>query len=245
MSQFKTDIVILGAGIGGYETFRSLAKLLKHRGINKKITIVDRNNYFTFTPMLHEVASGSVEPQHCTIALRELVYNTPHSFLKATIHSINVSQKTVLTSQGELHYDYCVVALGSGVNYFNTPGAEQYCYGVRTLTAATKLHEELFQRLECEDQPELTLSVIGGGFTGVEVAGQFSYLINRDLKKLYPEKKLPFNSLKLEIAYLRFCHKKCNKECLLILQNRGYSFVLPRKLKRCAKENFCLLLENA
>lgn len=190
MPSFKTDIAILGAGIGGYETFRSLARLLKRKGIAKKITIIDQNNYFTFTPMLHEVASGSIEPQHCTIPLRELVYKTPHTFLKARVEKIDPEQKIISTSQGELQYEYCVVALGSSVNYFNTLGAEQYCYGVRTLPRAMELHEELFRRLESTTQQELVLTVVGGGFTGVEVAGQLAHLARRDIKKLYPEKKI-------------------------------------------------------
>jgi NADH dehydrogenase len=82
MQALKTDILILGAGIGGYEAFRALAKKIAKNGLNKKITIVDQNNYFTFTPLLHEVASGSIEPRQAAIPLRELIQNTPHDFFK-------------------------------------------------------------------------------------------------------------------------------------------------------------------
>lgn len=202
-NHLTTDVVILGAGIGGYETFRTLAKLLKRRGLNKKITIVDQNNYFTFTPMLHEVASGSIEPQHAAIPLRELVYKTPHTFLKATIQKIDPQEKIIFTSQGELRYEFCVIAMGSGVNYFNTPGAEENCYGVRTLPEAMRLHEEIFHQLECQNQGELTFTVVGGGFTGVEVAGQLMYLVNHDLKKLYPEKRISVNLIEAGETLLR------------------------------------------
>ncbi|KKS70733.1 MAG: NADH dehydrogenase, partial [Candidatus Magasanikbacteria bacterium GW2011_GWE2_42_7] len=82
------DILILGAGIGGYETFRSLAKRLK-KFQDRRITIVDKNNYFTFVPMLHEAATGSIEPTHCAIPLRALVAGTPHTFCKASIEKID------------------------------------------------------------------------------------------------------------------------------------------------------------
>ena len=90
---FKTDVVILGAGVGGYEAFRTLTDQLKHHNLKKKITLIDRNNYFTFTPMLHEVASGSVLPTHAAVAIRELIYKTPHQFLKATVKKIDPKNK--------------------------------------------------------------------------------------------------------------------------------------------------------
>ena len=80
----KTDILILGAGIGGYETFRTLQKLFKRHGIHKTITIVDQNNFFTFVPLMHEAATGSVEPDHCAIPMRELIM-APHRFVKASV----------------------------------------------------------------------------------------------------------------------------------------------------------------
>jgi NADH:ubiquinone reductase (H+-translocating) len=184
---FKTDIAILGAGIGGYETFRTLAKLLKKYQINKEITIVDKNSYFTFTPMLHEVASGSIEPSHCAIPLRELVSGTPHRFLRTGVSHIDPAAKVIETERGTLSYDYAVVALGSGVNYFNTPGAAEFSYQVRTLPEAMRLREKLMERLEEEET--INITVVGGGYTGIETASQLLYLVNRDLKKLYPEKK--------------------------------------------------------
>ena len=96
--KLHADILILGAGIGGYEVYRTLNKLLRRRQLNQIITIVDRDNYFTFAPLLHEVASGSVEPSHCAIPLREIVYKTPHQFIKAEALKIDPKKKIVATS---------------------------------------------------------------------------------------------------------------------------------------------------
>lgn len=181
-----TDILILGAGIGGFETFRTLAKLLKRNGLKKTITIVDQNNYFTFAPLLHEVAAGAVEPGHAAFPLRELVYRTPHKFIRARLEKIIPLEKKALTSAGEITYDFCVVALGSGVNFYGTQGAKTFSYTVRTLTAAMALREALIKKVEGSDNTT-AITVVGGGFTGVEVAGQLAHLVKHDLKKLFPE----------------------------------------------------------
>ena len=182
----ETDILILGAGIGGYQTFRVLEKYLKKERLHRKITIVDRNNYFTFVPMLYEAATGSIEPTHCAIPLRALVAGTPHTFCKASVEYIDPKKKIVKTSVGSMSYQYCVIALGSVTNYFKTPGAKEHSQHVRTLDGAMRLKHEFIHTLEtCGDEP-VTLNIVGGGYTGVEVAGQYADLAKKDLKQLYP-----------------------------------------------------------
>lgn len=187
--KIKADILILGAGIGGYAAFKNLSKELKKNNINKKITIIDTNNYFTFTPLLHEVASGSIEPSHATIPLKELAYNTSHQYIKATVEKILPGKNMVETSIGNISYNYCVTAIGSGVNYYGIKGAAEFSYSVRTLQTAVNLRSSIIKKLESCDQ-ELNINVVGGGFTGIEVAGQFSSLASHDLKKLYPKTKI-------------------------------------------------------
>jgi len=186
-TQLKTDILILGAGIAGYETFRSLAKQLDRKGIHKHITIVDKNNFFTFVPMLHEVAAGAIEPTHCAIPLRELVHKTPHTFFRAEVQSVDPKTKTVQTSRGPISYEYCVVALGSTTNYFTIPGAGEHTYHVRSLDGAMKLHHDFIEILENNPAKRIDLVIVGGGYTGVEVAGQFSDFATKDIATLYPE----------------------------------------------------------
>lgn len=185
----KTDILILGAGIGGYATFKNLAKELKKNNLRKTITLIDSNNFFTFVPLLHEVASGSIEPGHATIPLQELVYGTPYQYIKATVEKIFPEKNLVQTSVGNISYDYCVTAVGSGVNYYGIKGAAEFSYSVRTLRSAMDLRSSIIKKLESCDQ-ELNINVVGGGFTGIEVAGQISSLATHDLKKLYPHTKI-------------------------------------------------------
>lgn len=192
--EIKADILILGAGIGGYAAFKNLAKELKKNHVNKTITIIDANNFFTFTPLLHEVASGSIEPGHATIPLQELVYSTPHNYIKATIEKIFPEKNKVQTSIGNISYEYCVVAIGSGVNYYGVKGAAEFSYSVRTIRSAMKLRSAIINKLESCDR-ELDINIVGGGFTGIEVAGQISSLVSHDLKKLYSKTKFNINIL--------------------------------------------------
>jgi len=184
------DILILGAGIGGFEAFRTLNKLNKRYNLGKKITIVDRNNYFTFVPMLHEVAAGSIEPTHATYPLRELTNDTPHHFVKANVEHIDPEGRLVTTSMGKISYDYCVVALGSGPNYFDIPGAKEYTNTVRTMRQALKLKYDIIRELERCDEDGLHVTVVGGGYTGVEVVGQFCDLAEKEVRHLYPNKRI-------------------------------------------------------
>ena len=234
-SELTTDILVLGAGIGGYETFRTLARLLKRYGIKKTITIVDQNNYFTFTPLLHEVASGAVEPTHATLPLQELVYGTPHRFLKAAVTKIDPKKKVVETSAGPIGYAYCVVALGSTTNYFGVPGAEQNAYHTRSLAGAMILRHNLIEKLE-SSQTEITITVVGGGFTGVEVAGQLAYFANHDLAKLYPQKKIAITLVQttgvvvptLPVNAQQLIIKRLKKMGVIILFNTAVQEVRPR-----------------
>jgi len=187
------DILILGAGIGGFEAFRTLNKLIKRHNLGKKITIVDQNNYFTFVPMLHEVAAGSIEPTHATYPLRELTHKTPHNFVKATVEHIDPKSRTVETSMGNISYDYCVIALGSSTNYFDIPGAKGHTHTVRTLGEALKLKYTIIHELENCNSGEVRVTVVGGGYTGVEMIGQFCDLVNKEVSNLYPNKRVVLN----------------------------------------------------
>jgi len=192
-NKIKTDILILGAGIAGYETFRTLKKYLRRYRLDKKITIVDKNNFFTFVPMLHEAATGSIEPAHAAIPLRELVHGSQHEFIKAAVKSVDPKKNVVKTNEHTISYDYVVIALGSSINFFGTKGAAEHAYHVRTLSSAMQLRHDFLKTLETCHDNTLTMNIVGGGYTGIEVAGQYCDLAHDDIKKLYPEKTININ----------------------------------------------------
>lgn len=241
-----TNILILGAGIGGYEAFRSLAKRLKRAGIKKKITIVDENNYFTFIPLLHEVASGAVEPEHCTLALREVTAGTPYEFIKGRVVKIDPIKKLVALNCpeadcGGISYDICIIALGSTINYSGVDGAAEHSYHIRTLGNALSFRRALIDRFD-SPETEVTVSVIGGGTTGVEVAGQIGYLLNHDLKRLYPNKT---GAVRLVESSTELAGRLPPKARLLIarrLRRLGIQVLLGTGVKAVGTDE--LILEN-
>ncbi len=215
----RTDILILGGGIGGYEVYRQLAKDLRRAGLPLQITLVDANTYYTFTPMLHEAATGAVEPMHCAISLRELV-REPHQFVQAKVEKIDPTKKSVQTTAGVIEYEWCVVALGSTVNYFSVPGAAEHTHNVRTLDAAKQLHADLVEHLE-KNTKELNITVVGGGWTGVEVAGQYGQLLNKDIKRYYPHKKITITLLESSSTVLSRLSPDVSAEVTKRLQKDG------------------------
>lgn len=182
-------IVIAGAGLGGFQAFVTLKKLLKKYQLPHTITLINNTNYFTFVPMLHEVATGSIEPSHVALPLRELMVGTPHRFLQAYVQNIDLKKQSVMTSHGAVPYDHIIVALGSGVNFFNTPGAKEFAKTVRTLPEALAMRERLLSLLETDKQV-LEVSIVGGGYTGVELAGQLGDFAHKEVRKLYPGREL-------------------------------------------------------
>lgn len=182
MKSKKTDIIILGGGIGGYETYRSLAARLASNNSTKKITLIDKNDYFTFVPLLHEVATDTISGAHTIIPLFELLKDTPHEFIQASVQFIDPDKKKVTTDKEIITYDYCVVALGSTVNYFGIQGAEKNTLPIRTYTDAMTLQKKIHSVLDISLTKPITINIIGGGFTGIEIAGQVHDVIKKFIK---------------------------------------------------------------
>ena len=172
-------VLILGGGFGGIYAALRLEKLLaRHGGL--EVTLVTRDNYFLFTPMLPEVAAGELEQSTIVNPLRRLLRRVK-SFV-GTIESIDLEARQVIASHGfdghrhQLPYDELIVALGAGTNLFNLPGVEASCLTLKTLGDAVAVRNQLITALEeanseCaagERQPLLTFIVAGGGFAGVE-----------------------------------------------------------------------------
>lgn len=240
LEKIKTDIVILGAGIGGYEAFRTLHRSLRRKGLGAQITIVNENNYFTFIPLLHEVATGSVESTHASIPLRELVHNTPHTFIKAKVEKIDSEKKEVYTSRGVISYTYCIIALGSAINIYGVPGAEEHTHHVRNLQEALFLKHSLIEKLENCESEEFTITIVGGGYVGVEIAGQYGVLKNGDLKKLYPHKKILVRMIESNNSILSAMKPGIQTAVTRRLEKLGIEFIYNNSVVKVTKNSVIL-----
>lgn len=187
-----TRILILGAGFGGVYTAKHLHRRF-HGNTNVEIVIVSENNYFLFTPFLHEVATGGISPEHTLESLRKLFPCCNVKLYLTHVKRLIPAQKMVETDMGMLDYDYCVIALGAKTNYFGVKGAQQHAFGLKTLDDALRLKRHcirLFERAALEENPEekkklLRFCIVGGGPTGVELAAEMAEFISGTLAQLY------------------------------------------------------------
>src|SRR6516225_11679185 len=198
----KKRILILGGGFGGVYAALHLEKLLSAR-LTKgeaEITLVNRDNFFLFTPMLHEVAASDLEITNIVNPLRKLLQHTQVVVGQAT--RIDLPNQRVSIQRGsknksdELIYDHLVLALGSHTNYFNLPGLEEFSVAMKTLPDAVQLRAQIIQHLEdanseCilnDRRSLLTFVVAGGGFAGVETVAAINDFV-REALKFYPNLK--------------------------------------------------------
>jgi NADH dehydrogenase len=192
-------ILVLGGGFAGVETVRALEKRLGGRQ-DVEIWLVNQDNFMLFTPLLPEVCSGVLEPRHVVSPLRGMVKRPSTWCITADVEGIDLDARvvTVLGGDGDLHrlsYDWLVLAVGGVTHTFGIPGIDQYAMGMKTLADAFGLRNriiEMFERAELEEDPEqrraqLTFVVGGGGFSGVETAGELEDFVRRVRKRYYPK----------------------------------------------------------
>lgn len=187
-------IVIVGGGFAGIAVARRLERRL--RPSEAEIVLLSRNNYSLFTPMLPEVTSGELEVRHIVTPIRAQVRRT--RFVLADVDAIDVHRKTVtyhhvLTGRTVVQpYDHVVLALGSSTSDFGLPGVAEHTWALKTLEDADALRNHLVWLLELADTIDddarrdrlMTLVVVGGGFTGVETAGEITEMF-RDVLRFY------------------------------------------------------------
>src|SRR5207247_1289971 len=189
-------VVILGGGFAGLTTAIELQKRVPS-GVPLDITLVNRDNFFLFTPMLHEVAASDLDLTHIVNPVRKLLRRV--SFFCGDVESIDLSEKKVVVSHGddhhehELEYDHLVLALGSITNFYNVPGLQERALTMKSLGDAVYLRNRLISHLEQADfecaAPErerlLTVVVAGGGFAGVETIAAINEFL-REALVCYP-----------------------------------------------------------
>ncbi len=196
LARNKKKIVILGGGFAGVECAR---RLEKEFGNNPEIELVmvSEDNFLLFTPMLPQVASGMIETRHIVLPIRTICKKT--KFYESRIKNIDPYGKIVtLWGTGDkrsisLHYDFLVVALGSETNFFGMADVEKNAYTMKTLNDAVMLRNrviDMLEQAENETNPILRKSflnfvVVGGGFAGIETAGELMDLL-LDARKYYP-----------------------------------------------------------
>jgi len=176
----RPKIVILGGGFGGLAAARALYKAAD-------VTVVDRHNYQTFLPLLYQVSTAGLAADHVAYPIRGALRKTSVKFRMASPISIDHQNKEVkLDSSENLKFDHLIVALGSVTADFGIAGVKEFSLGMKSVSEALTIRAEIMRRFEdlcrLEDGSKFFVTVIGGGPTGVEMAGAISELIRGPLK---------------------------------------------------------------
>lgn len=170
----RPKVVILGAGFGGLTAARELDKFAE-------VTLVDRHNFQTFLPLLYQVSTAGLAADHVAYPIRGALRKTKVKFRMGSPIAVDHKNKTVkLDSSEVLDFDYLIVALGSATNDFGIKGVADNALGMKTVNEALNIRSEIMRRFEdlCrfEDDTKFSIAVIGGGPTGVEMAGAIAEL---------------------------------------------------------------------
>ena len=193
MSAVK-KVVVAGAGFGGLKAYRRLAKQFKNNSA-VELTLINDVNYFLFTPLLHEVATGSLFPENIIVPLPPLATGPGRRFFVGRVESVLLNNQEVLTSHGAVKYDYLVLALGSENNFYDTPGAAEHTLPLKDLDDAARIKNQIISRFEeaqhysadrAKFKELLTFVIVGGGPAGVEMAGELADFCRGTFAKLYP-----------------------------------------------------------
>jgi NADH dehydrogenase len=191
-------VLILGGGFGGLYAALELDKHIGKRD-DIEVTLVNRENFFSFTPMLHEVAASDLDVTHIVNPVRKMLKHV--RFFLGDVESVDLDRRTVTVAHGferhthELAYDHLILSLGSTSNFFGLPGLEERALTMKSLADASGLRNRLIEHLEeadtecaakaCARGPLLTCVVAGGGFAGVETIAAINDFV-RGAVRFYP-----------------------------------------------------------
>ena len=186
----KKRIVIVGGGLGGLELAFKLVD------DDYQVILVDKNNYHQFPPLIYQVASGGLEPSSISFPFRRLFQGKKDFFFRmAEVESVNTAKKSINTTVGEIEYDYLVLAFGAKTNFFGNKDIEATTLPMKSVSEAMKLRNTILRNLELaltEEDPArkqalMNIVVVGGGASGVEIAGAVAEMKKNIIARDYPD----------------------------------------------------------
>ncbi|MCR5077184.1 MAG: NAD(P)/FAD-dependent oxidoreductase [Prevotella sp.] len=186
----KKRVVIVGGGLGGLELAFRLTKE------NFQVVLVDKNNYHQFPPLIYQVASAGLEPSSISFPFRRLFQgNRDFFFRMAEVQAVDTAEKAILTTIGTIHYDWLVLAAGATTNFFGNKAIEASTLPMKSVSEAMRLRNTILhnlERAETEEDPVrkqalMNVVVVGGGASGVEIAGAIAEMKKNVIQRDYPD----------------------------------------------------------
>jgi NADH:ubiquinone reductase (H+-translocating) len=236
-------LLILGAGSAGIAAALQLKKAFA-RTPEIEVSLVDQQNYHFVIPMIYQVVAGSVEPSFISFPLRILLRQKPAAgqfrFIQGRVQSIDIERKKVVTGDGELDWDYLVIALGSTPNFFGMNDVEKNAIRFRSLRDAIDIHNRILDNyeaalLEKDEQRRrelLTFVVVGGGPAGVELSAHIQDFVLKALVRDYPSLTPQFRIILVEAqdTLLSGMKPKTSELALARLRSRGVAVLLKTRI---------------
>ena len=193
------NIVIIGAGFAGLKLARKL-----NDDPNFKVTLIDRNNYHQFQPLLYQVATANLDASNISFPLRNIFQNSKNVQVRITeLLSVDTENNSIETSSGKIDYDYLVIATGADTNYFGNKDLKAHAFPMKSTLEALQLRNQIIQNFEDASvsgnketiEKLLNIVIVGGGPTGIELSGALAEMKHEKLPKEYPE--LDFRKMKI------------------------------------------------
>ncbi len=233
----KPRIVIVGGGFAGLKLAMKLSKS------DFQIILLDKNNYHQFQPLFYQVATAGLEPSSISFPLRKIFQKHKNiHFRIAELQRIDAENKEIITSIGKLNYQYLVLALGADTNFFGMKDIEANAIPMKSTPEALFIRNTILMNYETavnindrdEETALMNIVIVGGGPTGVELAGALAEMRKYVLPKDYPE--LDFTNMKIYLLeansrLLKSMKEKSSKRALQYLQNLGVNVRLNASVK--------------
>jgi NADH:ubiquinone reductase (H+-translocating) len=233
-------IVIVGGGFGGIYTLKNLHKIF-HNKNEISITLINENNYFLFTPLLHEIATGNINPENAIEPIRKVLGCCVSSLVSGKVTKVDNINNFVITTEGQVSFDYLVLAHGAETNFYNIKGAKENSFTLKSLNDAIKIKNRCIELIEeaskIKDREErknkLRFVVVGGGPTGVELVSEMQEFLKNTFSKYYPKDLIEDISIILVhngSEVLPQFPKKIREKSLGILNKKGIKVLLNAKV---------------
>jgi NADH dehydrogenase len=241
-------VVVVGAGFAGLQAVKALAKI----NPPVRVTLLEQHNYHLFQPLLYQLATGLVQPADIAHPVRGIVRRYRRTSVRmATVSAVDLDARQVLTEEGgRFGYDHLILAAGATTATFGIPGVEEHSFPLKSMPDALRLRAHLLRQFELAendpaeiDRGALTVVVVGGGPTGVEMAGALHELFKHVLVHDFPE--LDINRAKVVLLeamdhLLAPFHPSSRQHALDILAKRGVEVRLGQALERATPNEVVL-----
>lgn len=245
----KPKIVVLGAGYAGLRTARRLASLLSSDEAD--IVLVNKHNYHYEATWLHEVAAGTLKPNQARFMISDVLNPNRIRLIYDEVQQIVQSEQRVLLKNGEITYDYLVVALGFESNTFGINGMEEHAFSIEDIESSRLIREHIelqfakYSAGETEDEHALTIVVGGAGFTGIELLGELAERIPKLCRKYDVDRKnVRVINVEAMDRILPMFTEELVEYATEALESRGIEFELNTQINECKADRLIVGEEN-